>query len=130
MPLAVNEVVRFVSPVLNFSRTVTQDTEVGGQKIREGERVLMVYPAANRDPEVFAEPDRFDVGRDPNPHVGFGIGPHFCLGANLARMELTVVFEELLARYSRLEFVKDGVTIVPHDLVRTHVDMPVRVTPL
>ncbi len=130
MPLAVNEVVRYVSPVINFTRTVTQDTEIGGQKLGAGERVLMVYPAANRDPAVFTDPDRFDVGRDPNPHVGFGIGPHYCLGANLARMEISVVLEELLARYRRIEFTGTGPTIVPHDLVRTHVDMPVRTYPL
>ena len=77
-----------MSPIICFRRTATRDTEIRGQAIAAGERVLMLYQSANRDEEVFADPDRFDVTRSPNPHLAFGIGPHFCLGANLARVEL------------------------------------------
>ncbi len=95
---AVEEVLRWVSPIICFRRTATQDTEIRGQPIRAGERVLMLYQSANRDEAVFADADRFDVGRDPNPHVAFGIGTHFCLGANLARAELRIMLQELLER--------------------------------
>ena len=97
---AVDEIVRYVSPVLSFSRTVTEDHELGGQQLRAGETVFMLYQSANRDEDVFDEPDEFRVDRDPNPHVAFGIGTHYCLGANLARAEIKVVFEELLERLS------------------------------
>ena len=82
-------------------RTATRPTEIRGVPIAEGDKVVMWYPAANRDAEVFAEPDRFDVGRDPNPHLAFGIGQHFCLGAQLARLQLRVMFSELLERLPR-----------------------------
>src|SRR5262249_49627221 len=78
---ATEEILRFVSPIICFRRTATEDTELRGRPIRAGERVLMLYQSANRDEAVFAEPDRFDVARDPNPHLAFGIGTHFCLGA-------------------------------------------------
>src|SRR5581483_6539958 len=81
---AAEEILRYVSPIICFRRTTTRDTEVRGQAIRAGERVAMLYQSANRDDDVYAEPDRFDVTRQPNPHLAFGIGPHFCLGANLA----------------------------------------------
>ncbi|MEW6267997.1 MAG: cytochrome P450 [Thermodesulfobacteriota bacterium] len=95
---AVEEILRYVSPIICFRRTATHDTEIRGQEIHAGERVLMLYQSANRDDEVFAEPDRFDVTRTPNPHLAFGIGPHFCLGANLARLELKVMVQELIQR--------------------------------
>ncbi len=96
---AVEEILRYVSPIICFRRTTTRDTEIRGQAIRAGDRVLMLYQSANRDEEVFADPDRFDVTRSPNPHLAFGIGPHFCLGANLARLELKVMVQELIQRF-------------------------------
>lgn len=96
---AVEEILRFVAPVLHMARVATEDVVLRGRRIRPGERVVMWYPSANRDEEVFADPDRFDVGRSPNEHVTFGIGEHFCLGASLARLEISVFFEELLRRY-------------------------------
>lgn len=99
LPSAVEEMLRWVTPVKNMNRTATSDVELGGMQIREGDRVLLLYPSANRDEAVFADPERFDVRRDPNPHVAFGaFGRHHCLGAQLARLELRVLFEELLDR--------------------------------
>ncbi len=96
---AVEEMLRWVTPVRNMNRTATRDVELGGMHIREGDRVLLLYPSANRDEAVFDQPQRFDVRRSPNPHVAFGaFGRHHCLGAHLARLELRVLFEELLAR--------------------------------
>ena len=99
-PTAVEEIVRMASPVMYFRRTVTTDgAMLGGREFRAGDKIALWYVAANRDGAVFSDPDRFDVRRDPNPHVGFGgPGPHFCLGAHLARRELTVIFRELLSR--------------------------------
>jgi cytochrome P450 len=98
-PTAVEEIVRWATPVIHFRRTATADTEIGGVKIGEGQKVVMWYNAANRDTTAFEDPFRFDVSRDPNEHVGFGGGgPHFCLGANLARREIAVMFDELLHR--------------------------------
>jgi cholest-4-en-3-one 26-monooxygenase len=98
IPTAVEEMLRWVTPIKNMNRTATRDTELGDRKIREGEKVLLLYESANRDERVFPEPDRFDAGRTPNDHVAFGgYGAHFCLGAALARLELRVMFEELLA---------------------------------
>jgi cytochrome P450 len=103
-PTAVEEIVRWATPVIHFRRTATADTELGGQQIREGDKVVMLYNSANRDAKVFDDPFRFDVRRDPNDHVGFGAGgPHFCLGANLARREIRVMFEELLSRLPDIE---------------------------
>jgi cholest-4-en-3-one 26-monooxygenase len=94
-----DEIVRWVSPVNLFKRTAMQDTELGGQRIKEGDKVVVFYSSANRDETIFDDPYRFDIGRDPNPHIGFGGGgPHFCLGAHLARLELRVLFEALLKR--------------------------------
>ena len=97
IPTAVEEMLRWVTPVMYFRRTATRDTEIRGQKIREGEKVTLWYISANRDEEVFPEADRFDVGRTPNEHIAFGAGgPHFCLGNSLARLEIQIMFEELL----------------------------------
>ncbi|WP_018656805.1 cytochrome P450 [Actinomadura flavalba] len=96
---AVEEIVRVATPVIQFRRTLTRDHEMNGHRYREGDKVLLFYNSANRDASVFPDPDRFDITRSPNPHVGFGgPGPHFCLGANLARREITVMFRELFTR--------------------------------
>lgn len=93
------EMLRWVSPVMQFQRTATRDTEIGGQAVAAGERVALYYVSANRDETVFADPDSFDVSRSPNPQVSFGGGgPHFCLGTSLARLEVRILFEELLRR--------------------------------
>jgi cytochrome P450 family 142 subfamily A polypeptide 1 len=92
----VEEFIRYATPILNMRRTVTADHEVRGQHLREGDQVLLMYGAANTDDRQFDEPDRFDVTRRHNHHVAFGFGTHFCLGANLARLELRILFEELL----------------------------------
>jgi len=98
MAAAADEMVRYVTPVLGFVRTVTTDHTYRNTELKKGDRVLMMYGGANRDDRVFDRPDELDLTRSPNPHLGFGIGPHFCLGANLARMEIITVFQELLAR--------------------------------
>jgi cytochrome P450 len=96
---AVEEIVRYVSPVIWMRRTLTRDFTMNGHAYREGDKVLLVYQAANRDESVFTDPDTFDITRSPNPHVGFGAaGPHFCLGAHLARREITALLRELLSR--------------------------------
>jgi len=101
---AVEEIVRWATPVIHFRRTATRDTVLGGQAIKEGDKVVMWYNSANRDAAKFADPYRFDIAREPNEHVGFGAGgPHFCLGANLARREIAVMFEELLRRLPDIE---------------------------
>jgi cytochrome P450 len=99
-PTAVEEIVRWSSPVQHFRRTVTTDgVRLGDHEFRKGDKVVLWYGAANRDPEVFTDPDGFDIGRTPNDHVGFGgPGPHFCLGAHLARREITVMYRELFDR--------------------------------
>lgn len=104
MPSAVEEIVRYSSPVVWMRRTVTQDTVLSGHEFHTGDKVIMYYGSANRDEAVFADPDVFDVTRDPNPHVGFGgPGPHFCLGAHLARREITLMLRELYTRLPDLE---------------------------
>jgi len=103
-PPAVEVIVRCTSPITWMRRTATQDCEVGGRQFSAGDKFLLFYAAANRDPEVFADPHVFDLTRDPNPHVGFGAhGPHFCLGAHLARREIAVTFRELFERLPDLE---------------------------
>lgn len=101
--LAAEEMVRWSDPVISLMRVATCDTEIGGQAIRENERVMLWFPSANRDPEVFERPYDFDVTRHPNLHLGFGAGPHFCLGGPLAKMEIRLAMEELLSRYDGIE---------------------------
>ncbi len=102
--VAIEEFVRWVTPVMTFRRTATQDTELGGQQIRKGEWVAMIYSSANRDEKVFADAHTFDVLRDPNPHLGFGGGrPHFCMGNFVAKKQLRAIFRELLHRAPGLE---------------------------
>ena len=107
LPTAVEEMLRFVTPVMNFRRTATCDAVLSDTKIQAGDKVVFYHASANRDEDVFEDPDVFDVGRDPNPHIAFGGGgPHFCLGANLARMEIRVMFEHLLDRMPDID--QDG----------------------
>jgi cytochrome P450 len=106
---ALEEIVRWTTPSVYKRRTATCDLELHGEKIRAGDKVTFWEMSANRDERVFAEPFRFDVGRDPNPHLGFGQGVHYCLGANLARLEMRVMFEELFARYERFEITGPAV---------------------
>jgi cytochrome P450 len=103
VPTAVEEIVRWTTPVIQFCRTPVEDVEIKGQKIRAGDSLCLLYPSANRDEDVFEDPDAFRVDRKPNPHLGFGIGEHFCLGANLARLELRVIFDELARRMGTVE---------------------------
>jgi cholest-4-en-3-one 26-monooxygenase len=101
---SVEEMLRLTTSVMHFTRTATKDTELRGQPIAEGEKVCMWYVAANRDEDVFKDAERFDVGRQPNPHLAFGGGgPHFCLGASLARQEIRALFDELLERYPNIQ---------------------------
>ena len=103
-PTAIEEIVRYATPVQNFRRTATRDTTIGDQPIAAGDKVVLWFGSANRDATVFADPDHFDITRRPNEHVGFGAGgPHFCLGANLARRELHAIFTQLLTQLSGLE---------------------------
>ncbi len=125
---AVDEIVRWVTPVMQFRRTATRDLELGGQKIRENDKVVMYYGSANRDPRAFADPERFDVARDPNPHVGFGIGVHFCLGASLAKLEMRIMFEELFRRVPDLELC-GPVTRLRSNFINGIKSMPVRFAP-
>jgi cytochrome P450 len=99
MPSAVEEILRWTSPVTHMARSVLEDTAIRDARIKKGERVVMWYPSVNRDEDVFPDADRFDITRSPNEHLAFGIGEHFCLGAGFARLELKVMFEELLRRY-------------------------------
>jgi cholest-4-en-3-one 26-monooxygenase len=103
IPTATDEILRWVSPVVQFTRIATRDTVLRGQSIRAGDFLGLFYPSANRDEEVFADPFRFDVTRSPNPHLAFGIGEHYCLGANLARLELQVMFRQLMERLEHAE---------------------------
>ncbi|MGZ4677785.1 MAG: cytochrome P450 [Acidimicrobiia bacterium] len=107
---AVEEILRYVSPVLGFIRTVTEDHVYKGTELRAGDRILMLYQSANRDERVFDRPDELILDRTPNPHLAFGIGPHYCLGSNLARTELKVVFQELFRRLPDIT-VPDGVPL-------------------
>jgi cholest-4-en-3-one 26-monooxygenase len=128
LPKATEEILRYVSPVITMRRTATCDTEISGQAIRANDKIVMFYPAANRDAEVFEKPNEFDVARDPNPHLAFGWGPHFCVGANLARGEIRGIFSELLARLPDIE-VSGPVRRLRSSTVNSIKSMPVRFTP-
>lgn len=103
LPGALEEIIRFTTPIHYFRRTATRPSEISGQAIREGDKVVIWYSSANRDEAVFDDPDRFNIARDPNDHLSFGFGRHYCLGANLARLEMRVVFETLLSRNVLIE---------------------------
>jgi cholest-4-en-3-one 26-monooxygenase len=106
LPTAVEEMLRWVSPIKNMARLATTDVELGGQKITAGDKLILLYSSANRDETIFDDPFKFDIGRSPNEHVAFGFGAHFCLGASLARLEISVVLERLLDRLPDLSLVE------------------------
>lgn len=125
---AVEEFVRFASPVMTFRRTAVKETSLGGHRIIPGDKVVMFYPSGNRDVDVFAEPDKFDLSRDPNPHVGFGGGgTHFCLGNQLAKSALTALFRELLTRIP--DFETGEPELLGTNFMRGVKRMPFRFTP-
>jgi len=124
---AVEEIVRWTSPVIQFCRTPKQDVVLRGQRIRAGENLCLFYPSANRDEDVFDAPFEFRIDRSPNPHLGFGIGEHFCLGANLARLELRVIFRELLRRLASVELA-GSVSRLRSSFVGGIKAMPIRFT--
>ena len=125
--IAVEEMLRWVTPIQNMNRTMTADVEVRGQKLREGDKVLLLYPSGNRDERVFRDPFRFDVERSPNDHVAFGgYGAHFCLGSPLARLELRVMFEELMRRLPDIELANDDpLPMRPSNFIVGIEEMPV-----
>jgi cytochrome P450 family 142 subfamily A polypeptide 1 len=131
IPVAVEEMLRWVTPIKNMNRTATRDSVLRGQKIREGEKLLLLYPSANRDDRVFRDPDLFDVERSPNDHVAFGgYGTHFCLGASLARLELRVMFEEVLRRLPDLQLASDDpLPLRPNNFIAGVESMPVVFAP-
>ena len=127
---AIEEMLRWVSPIKNMNRAVTRDVEFAGQQFHEGDQVLLMYESANRDESVFADPFVFDVTREPNHHLAFGFGAHFCLGNALARVELKVMFERLLERLPDLELANDGpLPLRPSNFIVGYEAMPVRFTP-
>ena len=127
---AVEEFIRWVTPVLNMRRTATEDHELHGQQVHEGDQLLLLYGAANRDPRAFDDPEVLDVSRGHNRHVAFGFGTHFCLGAHLARLEIRVMFEELLSRLPDWELVDpDEPAIMPATFARAYDRIRIRFTP-
>jgi cytochrome P450 family 142 subfamily A polypeptide 1 len=131
LPGAVEEMLRWISPIKNMARMATRDVELGGARISEGQELILLYPSANRDEAVFEQADRFDIARHPNPHMAFGFGAHFCLGNQLARLELKVMIDRLLARLPDLHL-----TVPRHELARREANfisgieaMPVAFTP-
>jgi cytochrome P450 len=128
LPTAIDEMLRWVSPVVHMRRTATRDTEVGDRPIAAGDKVVMYYGAANRDPAAFEEPERFDVGRHPNDHVAFGGGgPHFCLGSHIGRLEIEALLHELLTRLPDLA-PAGAVDWLPSNFISGPKHLPVRFT--
>jgi cytochrome P450 family 142 subfamily A polypeptide 1 len=125
---AVEEMLRWVTPIKNMARTATRDVEVQGQTVHAGEKLLLLYHSANRDESVFDDPQSFDIERSPNDHVAFGFGTHFCLGASLARLEVKVMIDRLLTRLPDLELAGDT-PLRPANFISGYEAMPVRFTP-
>jgi cytochrome P450 len=124
LPKAIDEILRWTSPVISFLRTAAEDFDLSGTRIKKGDTVGMFYPSANRDERVFTDPYRFDIGRDPNPHVAFGYGAHFCLGTNLARAELRSALAAIIPVLARLKL--DGpVSRIAHTHVSGYSKLPV-----
>lgn len=128
LPLAIEEMLRWTCPLHYFRRTATCDTQIRGQAIKEGDRVVMLYSSANFDEEVFEDPMNFDTTRDPNPHMAFGHGIHLCLGANLARAEARIFFEEFFRHFAGIESAGEPVFIRSNS-IHGYKEMPVTLTP-
>lgn len=129
LPVAVEEFLRWATPIVNFRRTATRDAEVAGVRIPEGDSVLLLYGSANRDEAVFGDDaEVFDITRNPNPHIAFGFGTHFCLGASLARLEIRVMYEELLRRLPDIQLT-GPIVRTPSAFIRGIHSMPVEYTP-
>ena len=131
MPGAVEEMLRWVSPIKNMARTATHDVELGGARIGKGQELLLLYASANRDEAVFEDPESFDITRNPNPHMAFGFGAPFCLGNQLARLELRVMVERVLARMPDLRLGVDRAALRrrPANFISGIEEMPVAFTP-
>ncbi|MGO8848279.1 MAG: cytochrome P450 [Mycobacterium sp.] len=129
IPSAVEEVARLGGPTFGLLRVAADETEIAGVEVGEGELVILWASAAHRDPDVFDRPDTFDVGRDPNPHFAFSRGPHFCLGAQLARMEARIVLAHLLDSTSSFELLSEELPLHPSPILRGYTELPVRLTP-
>jgi cytochrome P450 len=128
IPSAVEELMRYDSPLQLFERTAVRDVEIGDVTVREGTKVAALLGSANRDPTVFSDPDRLDLGRTDNPHIAFGAGIHFCIGAPLARVELQASFAALLGNTATIELA-DLPVRRPEFVIRGLVDLPVILTP-
>jgi cytochrome P450 len=125
LPSAIEEFVRWSSPIIHFARTAARDVDFHGAKIREGDTLSLFYPSANRDADVFDDPDTFRIDRSPNPHVGYGVGEHFCAGAHVARLELKLAFEYLIPRLEEIE-VTGPISRLHSNLVGGIKHLPVR----
>ncbi|MBR1228761.1 MULTISPECIES: cytochrome P450 [unclassified Bradyrhizobium] len=129
MPNAVDELIRMISPVIYMRRTATEDTEIGAQKIAAGEKVIMYYGAANRDPAIFPDPDRLDIRRaNASRNIAFGFGPHVCIGKRVAQLQLEEVYRQLLTRLPDIEYA-GGIEMAPNNFVHAIRKLPVRFTP-
>jgi cholest-4-en-3-one 26-monooxygenase len=128
LPRAVEEILRYNPAVIHFRRTATEDVELRGKKIRKGDKVVVWYPSANRDEEVYGDPEKFDIDRWPNDHLAFGVGEHFCLGASLARLQLNSIFGEILTRLPDIE-VDGPVRYLRSNFIDGIKEMRVRFTP-
>ena len=117
IPLQPDPFIRFVTPIHNMCRVARRDVEIGGETIRAGQQLVLMYSSANRDPAHFDDPEHLDVTRHPNQHLSFGFGTHFCLGASLARLEIRVFFEELLRRVRGMRLVEGSVVEMPNAFV-------------
>jgi len=131
MPNAVEEMLRWVSPIKNMARVATRDVELAGARIRAGQELILLYPSANRDEAVFEDPETFDITRSPNPHMAFGFGAHFCMGNQLARLELRVMVERVLARLPDLRLAVDRAALPRRaaNFISGIEEMPVEFTP-
>lgn len=128
IPSGVEEMLRWVTPVMYFRRTATRDTVLRGQAIKENDKVVIYYTSANRDEDVFPDADKFDVGRTPNDHLAFGVGEHFCMGTSLARLEIRVMYEELLRRYPKIELA-GPVRRLRSNFINGYKEIPVKFQP-
>ena len=123
--MRVDEAIRWTSPVKHFMRNATADTQVRGMDVRAMERLMICYPSGNRDEDVFPDADRFDITRSPNPHIAFGFGPHMCLGQHLAKLEMRILFEELLPHLESVEMAGDP-RLVETNFVGGYKALPIR----